>query len=108
MQEAFKEIIGYEDIKKELYIISDMLNNPEIYRKMGATLYKGIILEGPPGTGKTTMANCLVRAAERTCFTCRKKTSDGKFLEDIVKIFEEARKSAPSIVLLDDMDKDNA
>ncbi len=106
MAENFKEIIGYEDIKKELDIIIDMMNNTEQYRKMGASLEKGLILEGRPGTGKTTMANCLIKAiTTRKCFVCRKKNSDGQFVDEIVKTFEEAKKNVPSIVFLDDVDK---
>lgn len=105
MKDYFEEIIGYEDIKKELNLTIDMMNNQELYEKLGATVEKGIILQGRPGTGKTTMANCIINGTGRKCFTCRKKSSDGKFLEEIVKTFEEARKNPPSIVFLDDMDK---
>ena len=62
MKDYFEEIIGYEDIKKELRTISDMLNNPEIYRKLGAGINDGLILSGKPGTGKITMANCLIQS----------------------------------------------
>ena len=48
-----KEVVGYEDIKRDLYIISDMLNNPEEYTKMGASKLDGLILYGEPGTALT-------------------------------------------------------
>ncbi len=105
MKEMFEEIVGYEDIKRELMIISDMINNPEVYKQMGASMEKGMILYGRPGTGKTTMAKCLIRSSGRKYFTCRKKATDGKFVEDIVNTFEEAKKNAPAIVFLDDLDK---
>ncbi len=105
MHDIFEDIVGYEDIKKELTVINDMLNNTELYKKMGAFLDKGIILYGEPGTGKTTMANSLIRANRRNCYTCRKKSSDGVFLNKIVETFDEAKKNAPSIVFLDDVDK---
>ncbi len=105
MKDYFEEIVGYEDIKKELRIISDMLNNPDIYQKLGARLNDGLILNGRPGTGKTTMANCLICSTERKSFVCRKKSSDGKFIKTIIRTFEEAKQNAPSIVLLDDLDK---
>lgn len=105
MADYFNGVIGYEDIKKELNLIIDMMNNTQMYEDMGASLEKGIILEGNPGTGKTTMANCLIKATDRKCFVCRKKASDGKFVDEIVKTFEEAKKNAPSIVFLDDIDK---
>ena len=76
MKEMFEEIVGYEDIKKELRIISDMINNPEVYKDMGAKMERGMILYGKPGTGKTTMAKSLIRSTDRKCFTVRKKASD--------------------------------
>lgn len=105
MKDYFDEIIGYEDIKKELRTISDMLNNPEIYRKLGAEINDGLILSGKPGTGKTTMANCLIQSTGRNAFVCRKKASDGEFVKTITDTFEDAKRQTPSIVLLDDLDK---
>ena len=100
-----KEIVGYDDIKRDLYIISDMLNNPEEYAKMGASKLDGVILYGEPGTGKTTMASGLINSTKRKCFVCRKKFADGSFISKIVQVFEDAKKNAPSIILLDDVDK---
>lgn len=105
MKDSFESIIGYEEVKSELRVISDMINNPRMYSQMGAAMERGMILHGKPGTGKTTMADCLVRSTGRKCFICRKKASDGEFVETIVSTFEEAKKNAPSIVLLDDIDK---
>lgn len=105
MKDYFSEIVGYEDIKRELRLISDMLNNPDIYEKLGAGINEGMILSGDPGTGKTTMAECLIRSLNRNVFVCRKKASDGEFVKSIVDTFEEAKKNIPSVILLDDMDK---
>ncbi len=105
MKDCFDEIIGYEEIKKELRMISDMLNHPEIYRKLGAGMNDGLILSGKPGTGKTTMANCLIQSTDRKAFVIRKKGSDGEFIQKIGKTFEDAMENTPSIVLLDDLDK---
>ncbi|SFQ26840.1 cell division protease FtsH [Lachnospiraceae bacterium XBB1006] len=105
MKNYFEEIIGYEDIKKELRIISDMLNNPEIYQELGASINEGVILSGKPGTGKTTMAKCLIQSTNRNAYTIRKKAADGQFIKTIANVFAEARRNAPSIVLLDDLDK---
>lgn len=105
MKDYFEEIVGYEDIKKELRIISDMLNNPEVYQKLGAELNDGLVLCGKPGTGKTTMANCLIESTGRKAYICRKKASDGKFIKTISDTFEEAKLHTPSVVLLDDLDK---
>ncbi|SFG54781.1 AAA family ATPase [Oribacterium sp. WCC10] len=105
MKDYFDEIVGYEDIKRELRLISDMLNNPDIYEKLGAGINEGMILCGKPGTGKTTMAECLIKSLNRTVFVCRKKASDGKFVKTITDTFEEAKRNVPSVILLDDMDK---
>ena len=105
MKDHFEGIVGYEEIKRELRIISDMLNNPEVYQKLGAGLNDGLVLCGKPGTGKTTMANCLIESTERKAYICRKKASDGKFIKTISDTFEEAKQHTPSIVLLDDLDK---
>lgn len=105
MEDHFEKIVGYEDIKRELRIISDMLNHPDIYQKLGAGLKDGLVLYGRPGTGKTTMAQGLIESTVRKAYICRKKVSDGKFIKTISDTFEEAKRHAPSIVLLDDLDK---
>ncbi len=105
MRDIFEEIVGYEEIKRELRIISDMLINPDIYKKFGAGLNDGLVLYGKPGTGKTTLANCLITSTGRKAYVCRKKVSDGEFIKSISDTFEEAKLNVPSIVLLDDLDK---
>ena len=90
MKDYFEGIVGYEEIKRELRIISDMLSNPEVYQKLGAGINDGLVLCGKPGTGKTTMANCLIESTGRKAYICRKKASDGKFIKTISDTFEEA------------------
>ncbi len=107
MSNYFDEIIGYNNIKKELMIISDMLNNPEEYKKLGVFCKEGILLHGKPGTGKTTMAKCLLKSVEsnRSSYIIRKKDADGDFIKYITDTFNQAKSNAPSIILLDDLDK---
>ena len=105
MKDYFEEIVGYEDIKQELRIISDMLNNADLYKKLGASMNEGLILSGKPGTGKTTMANCLIKSTDRSVYVCRKKATDGEFVKTINGVFHSAKENTPSIVLLDDLDK---
>lgn len=100
----FDKIIGYDTIKKELMRICDMVHNRDEYMKLGAKLPNGILLYGIPGLGKTLMAKCLIDECGLKSYTVR-KTKSGNFVEYITEIFEEARKNAPSIVFLDDMDK---
>ena len=103
--ENFKSIVGYKAIKLELSRILDQLTNPEKYAALGVTEPHGLLLHGVPGVGKSTMAECLVKACGRTAFVCRKDKSNGDFVNEIVRVFDEAAESAPSVVLLDDIDK---
>ena len=103
--DAFDKIIGYQSIKKELAILADMMRNGDKYTKLGVTMPRGILLYGAPGVGKTLMANCLIEASGRKVYTIRKDIPDGDFVKAIQETFEQARKNAPSIVFLDDMDK---
>ena len=56
--ENFKEVIGYDSIKKELERIVDILNNKSKYEKLGVKIPHGLMLEGAPGVGKSLMAKC--------------------------------------------------
>ena len=105
MKDYFEEIKGYEEVKRELTIIIDMLNNPEVYKDLGATMDNGVIIVGRPGTGKSTMVNALINAINRKAYVLRKKVSDGKFIDEVVETFNNASKNAPSIVFMDDLDK---
>ncbi len=102
---AFLRIIGYNNEKKELMRIADILKNPEHYKKLGAKPPKGLLLNGRPGMGKTLMANALIEESGRPAFVCRKDKPNGSFVNHIAETFEQAKQNAPSIVLLDDMDK---
>ncbi|MCR4770967.1 MAG: AAA family ATPase [Oscillospiraceae bacterium] len=101
----FDRIIGYDATKKELERFADALGNPTYYSALGVDLPRGLLLYGEPGVGKTTMANALIKASGRPVFTCRKDKPDGDFIPAIGRTFSEASEAAPSIVLLDDVDK---
>lgn len=101
----FDKVIGYEPIKKELERIIDMMNNPEKYYSLGAKTTNGLLFEGEPGLGKTLMAKCFIEASKRKAFTIRKDKPDGDFINYIKDVFDKAKKEAPSIVFLDDLDK---
>jgi len=101
----FSKVIGYEDIKIELERIVDMMINSKKYKELGVQTTRGLLLHGDPGVGKTLMAKCFVKASKRPFFTVRKDLPDGDFVKFIKETFEKAKKSAPSIVFLDDMDK---
>ena len=101
----FDKVIGYESVKKELKRVCDILANPEKYDKFGVKASQGLLLYGEPGVGKSLMAECFIEATKRKCFVCRKTKSNGEFIKEITKTFEDAKANAPSIVFLDDMDK---
>lgn len=101
----FDNVLGYAEEKAELAKIADILKNTEKYRALGVETPRGLLLEGAPGLGKTTMANALIEESGRTVFRVRKEKTNGDFLEIIKTAFDEARAAAPSIVFLDDMDK---
>ena len=102
---AFDKVIGYEDIKTELYRICDVMKDPGKYRAMGVTTPRGVLIHGVPGIGKTLMANCLIEESGRKAFVIRKDRSDGDFVNTIRETFEKAKNEEPSIVFLDDLDK---
>lgn len=101
----FKEIIGYEAIKKELTLIADVLRNGEDYAELGVVPPKTLLFHGEPGLGKTMMANAFIEASGRKSYVCRKDTAINAFVDKIRNIFMEAKNNTPSIILLDDMDK---
>mgnify|MGYP004476115871 CR=1 FL=1 len=102
---AFDKIIGYKQVKHELAQIADTLKNGEVYKALGVSSPRGLLLHGVPGVGKSLMARCLIEESERQAFVCRKTEPEGKFVDTIRKAFESAKTAAPSIVYLDDMDK---
>ena len=102
---AFRKVIGYEQVKQELMQIADTLKNHEVYEALGVSSPRGLLLHGVPGVGKSLMAQCLIEESGREAFACRKTEPNGKFVGTIKEVFEKAAESAPSIVYLDDMDK---
>ena len=103
--ELFSNIIGYDEEKRTLKTIIDMLNNKEKYQEIGCNIAHGLLLYGPPGTGKTSIANEIINNVNRKVYVIRKIKSDGSFIDYANKIFEEAKNNTPSIILLDDLDK---
>ncbi len=104
-QTAFNTIIGYTDIKLELSRILDQLTNPEKYAALGVTEPHGLLLHGDPGVGKSTFAKAFLDASGRKIYVCRKDKPNGDFVKEISRIFDEAAANAPSVILLDDVDK---
>lgn len=104
-EEMFKNIIGYEDVKTTLKRIVDVLNNKEKYKKLDVKVPHGLLLYGPAGTGKTSIANEFVKSTNRKSFVVRKTKPNGSFINYLNNTFDKACKNQPSIIILEDLDK---
>ena len=105
IKSCFSSIIGYESVKNELYKIAHTLRNTQLYKDRGIKTPAGLLLSGEPGVGKTSMANCLIKASGRKVYVCRKDKANGTFTRYIKSTFTRAMNNQPCIILLDDMDK---
>ena len=104
-QNAFEKVVGYADIKLELSRILDQMRNPEKYAALGVTEPHGLLLDGEPGVGKSTFARSFLEASGRNTYILRKDKPNGDFVKEIARVFDEAAENAPSVILLDDLDK---
>ncbi|WP_312648508.1 ATP-dependent zinc metalloprotease FtsH [Aminipila sp.] len=105
---TYKEVAGLDEEKEELAEVVDFLRNPKKYRDLGARIPKGILLVGPPGTGKTYLSKATAGEAGVPFFSI----SGSDFVEMFVGVgasrvrdlFEQAKKSAPCIIFIDEID----
>lgn len=102
---GFEKVIGYESIVLELKRVCDVLKRRDEYKKLGVNPPSGILLRGEPGVGKTLLANSFVEECGLPYYICRKDRPNGDFVNSIKEKYEEAKKNAPSIIILDDLDK---
>ncbi len=102
---AFDNIKGYKDIKGEMLRVLDIMKNPDIYEKLGATIPTGLLLVGRPGTGKSSLCQALITESGWNTITIRKDKPNGEFVNYIKKCFLKAAEMQPCIIYLDDMDK---
>jgi cell division protease FtsH len=105
---TFKDVAGYEEAKQEIMEIIQFLKTPEIYKNLGAKIPKGILLLGPPGTGKTHLAKAIAGESDVPFFSI----SGSEFVEMFVGVgaarvrdlFLKAKQKAPSIIFIDEID----
>ena len=96
----FDSVIGYRAIKQELLEICDMMKNPDVYRKLGAAMPRGIMLHGDPGVGKSMMANAFLDECGLASYTLRRTKADDDFNNEIKQTFTNAAENDPSVILL--------
>ena len=105
---TFRDVAGQDEAKESLQEVVEFLHNPERYVAIGAKLPKGALLVGPPGTGKTLLAKAVAGEAHVPFFSL----SGSEFVEMFVGVgasrvrdlFEEAKKNAPCIIFIDEID----
>lgn len=104
----FSDVAGEDEAKENLSEIVDYLHNPDKYKKIGASMPKGILLVGPPGTGKTMLAKAVAGEAGVPFFSM----SGSEFVEMFVgmgaskvrDLFKQAKEKAPCIEFIDEID----
>ena len=104
----FDDVAGEEEAKENLAEIVEYLHNPDRYREIGASMPKGVLLVGPPGTGKTMLAKAVAGEANVPFFSM----SGSEFVEMFVgmgaskvrDLFRQAKEKAPCIVFIDEID----
>jgi cell division protease FtsH len=105
---TFADVAGIEEAEQELMEVVDFLRDPNRFRALGAAIPKGVLLSGPPGTGKTLLARAVAGEADVPFFF----VSASEFVEMVVGVgasrvrglFEQAKKVAPAIVFVDELD----
>lgn len=96
-------IAGYNEEKEELKKIINLIKNYDRYKEMGIQVPRGIILQGPPGCGKTLMANVIANECEVPFFQFSAGDDGEKVLKELKKVYAEAERQTPSIVYLDEL-----
>lgn len=103
MDKFDEKVIGYESTKEILRQILDILKRPEVYKRKGISIPRGLLMESDPGLGKSLLASILMEESERKPFVFRKTSQENSFLDELRAVFAMAKEDAPSILLLEDL-----
>ena len=98
-----EKIIGYESTKNILRQILDALKRPELYKSKGASIPRGLLMESAPGLGKSLLASVFIKESGRKSLVFRKTSQENSFLDELRAAFLAAKETAPSILLLEDL-----
>lgn len=105
---TFNDVAGLEEVKESMMTTVDMLKNPQKYEQAGARISKGVLLYGPPGTGKTLLAKAIAGEAGVSFLAVNGADFENKYVgvgaDKVRKIFAQAKKMAPCIVFIDELD----
>jgi cell division protease FtsH len=107
-QTSWADVAGVEEVRGELMEVVEFMRDPKRFQRLGAKVPKGLLLYGPPGTGKTLLAKAVAYESGANFYSA----SASSFVEmfaglgasRIRKLFAEARKNAPAIIFIDELD----
>ncbi|MCQ9618708.1 MAG: Hflb protease [Candidatus Phytoplasma pruni] len=107
-QFTFKDVAGNEEEKEEMQELIDFLKNPKKYQDIGASIPKGVLLEGPPGTGKTLLAKALAGEANVPFYAVSGSQFDGILVglgsKKIRELFQQLRHLTTCVLFIDEID----
>jgi cell division protease FtsH len=105
---GFSDVAGIEEAKSEVQEIVDFLRDPKKYQRLGGNLPKGVLLVGPPGTGKTMLAKAIACEAKANFFSAHGSDFTEVFVgvgaKRVRQLFRQAAKSKPAIIFIDEID----
>lgn len=105
---SFNDVAGIDNERAEVEEVVSILKNPEKYLEIGAKIPKGVLLVGEPGTGKTLIAKAIAGEAGVKFYNCSGSNFDNTYVgvgaSKVRKLFDEARKNAPAIIFIDEID----
>ena len=108
VEQRLSDVKGIDEIKDEIHDLIKMVKNSGDYTSKGAHLYKGVLLSGAPGTGKTLLARAIAGESQVSFIHCTGSNFDEMFVglgaKRVRELFAEARKNTPCIIFIDEID----
>lgn len=96
MDKFDEKVIGYESTKEILRQILDILKRPEVYKRKGISIPRGLLMESDPGLGKSLLASILMEESERKPFVFRKTSQENSFLDQLLFSISSAMRTRTS------------